>query len=276
MLEFAEKLMQALLSWTQNIYAWFWDNAMNSGESGFADWFADNWIRVIIAILIIGVALDFLVWMRRYGPFRKQIPSKADHRGNARKDDFEDDFTDDFADDLDDLDDLDEDFTEEMEIARPKRRREPEPLVLNMDEEIGLSDNIVSSVQDIVTRERVDTSAMTREMTIVTAETLAVSTEMPVIPAEAPTAFAETPVSWKETPPPEPFRKEEPFFLEPDLLEEIPHVHVKSDALRESAKPAGKGAQFGDFLARGSRLLQRRVRAARLRMRLKFSGGRED
>ena len=66
-----------MLSWMRWVTGWFW-GILNSGgmSGGFLNWFADNWLRIAILLIIAGVVVDWLVWMIRWRPhwlwFRKR------------------------------------------------------------------------------------------------------------------------------------------------------------------------------------------------------------
>jgi len=68
--QFAESLVEIMLSWMRWLTSWFW-NIINSGSTGggFWAWFADSWKSLAVFLIIIGFIVDWLVWMIRWRPY---------------------------------------------------------------------------------------------------------------------------------------------------------------------------------------------------------------
>lgn len=100
--QFAESLVEVMLSWMRWLTSWFW-NIVNSGSisgGGFLQWFSNNWISLAVFLIIVGAIVDWIIWMIRWRPhwlwLRKrqiiyeEIPVKK-HRPAAEREDAEDD-----------------------------------------------------------------------------------------------------------------------------------------------------------------------------------------
>lgn len=59
-----------MLSWMRWLTSWFWSIA-NSGATGggFLRWFADHWVSLAVFLIIVGVIIDWLIWMIRWRPY---------------------------------------------------------------------------------------------------------------------------------------------------------------------------------------------------------------
>ena len=59
-----------MLSWMRWMTSWFW-NIVNSGETGggFLRWFSDHWIGLAVFLIIVGVVVDWIIWMIRWRPY---------------------------------------------------------------------------------------------------------------------------------------------------------------------------------------------------------------
>ena len=67
--EFAKKLIEILLSWIRLVTSWVWNFFQADMAGGFLNWFADNWLRVALALIVVGVIVDWLIWMIRWRPY---------------------------------------------------------------------------------------------------------------------------------------------------------------------------------------------------------------
>lgn len=72
--DFTDSFIKSMLGWIR----WIASSIANlfqggSGGSGGSmstvAWFADNWIKILIALIVIGVVIDWLVWMTRWRPY---------------------------------------------------------------------------------------------------------------------------------------------------------------------------------------------------------------
>ena len=72
--DFTDSFIKSMLGWIR----WIASSVANlfqggSGSSGgsmtMIAWFADNWIKILIALIVVGVLIDWLVWMARWRPY---------------------------------------------------------------------------------------------------------------------------------------------------------------------------------------------------------------
>ena len=72
---YAEWFINMMLGWIRwianGIAAMFQSNSSHGGSSGgaFISWFADNWITLLVVLVVLGVLTDWLVWMIRWRPY---------------------------------------------------------------------------------------------------------------------------------------------------------------------------------------------------------------
>lgn len=66
---FAADFLQILLGWLQRLFNGIW--ALFSGGSGGSvlKWFSNNWITLLLALIIFGIVTDILVYLIRWRPF---------------------------------------------------------------------------------------------------------------------------------------------------------------------------------------------------------------
>lgn len=66
---FAADFLQILLGWLQGLFNGVW--ALFSGGSGGSvlKWFSENWLTLLVAMLIFGFVTDTVVYMIRWRPF---------------------------------------------------------------------------------------------------------------------------------------------------------------------------------------------------------------
>lgn len=59
-----------MLSWMRWLTSWFW-NIVNSGSTGggFLVWFSDNWKSLTVFLIVVGLVVDWLVWLFRWRPY---------------------------------------------------------------------------------------------------------------------------------------------------------------------------------------------------------------
>lgn len=148
--DFADSFIKGMLGWIRwiaNSFAnLFQTGSGRSGDMSMISWFADNWIKILIVLIVVGVLVDWLVWMARWRPYwvwfrKRRILLNNDVEGiddddlmlhygdmapaRARRDAVDDSLDlDDFDDDRTgeyDLEDLDAD--DEFGSSRPRVRR---------------------------------------------------------------------------------------------------------------------------------------------------------
>ena len=66
---FAADFLQILLGWLQSLFNGIW--ALFSGGSGGSvlRWFSENWLSLLVALLIFGIVTDVVVYLFRWRPF---------------------------------------------------------------------------------------------------------------------------------------------------------------------------------------------------------------
>ncbi len=66
---FAADFLQILLGWLQSLFNGVW--ALFSGGSGGSvlRWFAENWLSLLVALLVFGIVTDVIVYLIRWRPF---------------------------------------------------------------------------------------------------------------------------------------------------------------------------------------------------------------
>ena len=66
---FTQKLIEVLLSWMRLITSWVWNFFQADMGGGFLNWFADNWVHIALVLIVIGLVVDWLIWMIRWRPY---------------------------------------------------------------------------------------------------------------------------------------------------------------------------------------------------------------
>ncbi|MDR2657004.1 MAG: hypothetical protein LBB86_04170 [Oscillospiraceae bacterium] len=59
----------AMMGWAHSLSNWVWSMISGSGKRG-GSWLTSNWIQLLVVLIIIGVALDWLMWMLRWQPYK--------------------------------------------------------------------------------------------------------------------------------------------------------------------------------------------------------------
>ncbi len=76
--QFAERLVETMLGWMRWLVNWVWAIFRSGAPSSLTSWFADHWMAIVVLLVIVGVIVDWLVWMIRWRPYwlwfrKKQI-----------------------------------------------------------------------------------------------------------------------------------------------------------------------------------------------------------
>lgn len=66
---FAGNVLQLLLSWLQSLMSGVWSLFSGAGGGSVLRWFSENWLSLLIVFMVIGIALDVLVYLFRWRPF---------------------------------------------------------------------------------------------------------------------------------------------------------------------------------------------------------------
>ena len=67
--ELAKGFIEVLLSWMRLITGWVWDFFQADMSGGFLVWFDNHWKGLAVALVIIGVLIDWIIWMIRWRPY---------------------------------------------------------------------------------------------------------------------------------------------------------------------------------------------------------------
>lgn len=59
-----------LLGWVQTAAAWLWGLITNAETSAWLRWLVDNWLPLTLILCIGGLAVDFVVYLIRWQPYR--------------------------------------------------------------------------------------------------------------------------------------------------------------------------------------------------------------
>ncbi len=83
---YANSIVNIMLGWLKGFAGWvlkLFDLAGSGGVSPLA-WLSDNWLKLLIVLIVLGVIIDWLVWMMRWRPYwvwfrRKRILIEDDN-----------------------------------------------------------------------------------------------------------------------------------------------------------------------------------------------------
>ena len=67
---FANTLFSVLLGWVQQAVAWLWSLAGSDGANGLMGWVTDNWLLLAVGLCLLGAAVDLIVYIIRWQPYR--------------------------------------------------------------------------------------------------------------------------------------------------------------------------------------------------------------
>ncbi len=67
---FANTLFSALLGWVQSAASWLWQIIGADGADGLMGWVLDNWLPLALLLCGIGLAVDLVVYLIRWQPYR--------------------------------------------------------------------------------------------------------------------------------------------------------------------------------------------------------------
>lgn len=69
---YTDTLVTLMLGWIRGLTDWIWKLiSMGDGSGGriFLAWFSSNWLKLVLVMIAIGVALDWIVWLIRWRPY---------------------------------------------------------------------------------------------------------------------------------------------------------------------------------------------------------------
>ncbi|GHU65652.1 hypothetical protein FACS1894184_01860 [Clostridia bacterium] len=58
-----------MMGWVHSFSNWVWSMMSGAGARG-GSWVAANWMRLLIVLVVTGLALDWVIWMLRWQPYR--------------------------------------------------------------------------------------------------------------------------------------------------------------------------------------------------------------
>lgn len=63
--------MNIMMSWLKGLATWVLDLFNLAGSSGFSplSWLSDNWIKLLVLFMIMGIFMDLLIWLMRWRPY---------------------------------------------------------------------------------------------------------------------------------------------------------------------------------------------------------------
>ena len=68
--QFANTLFSVLLGWVQSAAAELWALITSAESSVWLRWLVDNWLPLVLLLCLGGVAVDFIVYIIRWQPYR--------------------------------------------------------------------------------------------------------------------------------------------------------------------------------------------------------------
>lgn len=66
---FANSMFSVMLGWVRTAADWLW-RAMFDADDGLLGWIGENWVGLIVALCIIGMAVDAVVHLLRWRPYK--------------------------------------------------------------------------------------------------------------------------------------------------------------------------------------------------------------
>jgi len=70
-MSYSNTIVSGMLSWLRGIANWAINLFNLSGERSMnvLEWFSEHWIGMLISLIILGLAIDWLVWIVRWRPY---------------------------------------------------------------------------------------------------------------------------------------------------------------------------------------------------------------
>jgi len=70
---FTDSFIKGMLGWIRwiasSIANLFQSGSSTSGSTSFLSWFAGNWVKILLILIVIGVVVDWIVWLARWRPY---------------------------------------------------------------------------------------------------------------------------------------------------------------------------------------------------------------
>ena len=77
-----QDIIEILLSWVRVVAGWVWGFFQADMSGGFVSWFGRHWMSVAVTLIIIGLVLDWIVWMIRWRPYWLWLRKRQKPRQN--------------------------------------------------------------------------------------------------------------------------------------------------------------------------------------------------
>lgn len=68
--QFSNTLFTLLLGWVKTAASAVWSAAVDSAANGGLQWLLDHWLILLVLLCVAGSAVDFLVYLVRWQPYR--------------------------------------------------------------------------------------------------------------------------------------------------------------------------------------------------------------
>ena len=66
---YADSIVNVMLSWLKGFAGWVLRLFDLAGGASPLEWLSENWLHLLIMLLIVGIAVDFIIWMLRWRPY---------------------------------------------------------------------------------------------------------------------------------------------------------------------------------------------------------------
>ncbi|MBP3637813.1 MAG: hypothetical protein J6K13_09700 [Clostridia bacterium] len=67
---FANSMFSVLLGWIRTASGWVWDTIIVGEDGGLIGWIGENWLGLIIALCVICMAVDAVIHLLRWRPYK--------------------------------------------------------------------------------------------------------------------------------------------------------------------------------------------------------------
>lgn len=67
---FANSMFSVLLGWIKTAFGWVWNAMFNAEDGGLIGWIGENWLGLIIALSVGCMAVDVVVHLLRWRPYK--------------------------------------------------------------------------------------------------------------------------------------------------------------------------------------------------------------
>lgn len=123
-MSYSNTIVSGMLSWLRGIANWAINlfNLSGEGSLSMLTWFSKHWVGILIVLILIGLAIDWLVWIFRWRPYwvwfgtKRVMIDDTNIKQKKRRFQREDD----------DWDGEEEEDRRRARSRRPQRRTEPD------------------------------------------------------------------------------------------------------------------------------------------------------